>query len=55
MRCPLAAKQARYLELARKVAEMRILAKDELAELIALRESLQKTAQERLERFHQNP
>jgi hypothetical protein len=35
-------RQARYLELARKASQMIILTKDELAELIALRDSLER-------------
>ena len=41
--------QARYLELARRVSELKILTKVELAELIHLRDSLQRTAAERQE------
>ena len=38
-------RQTRYLELARKVAAPAILSKAEFAELVLLRDSLQRTAQ----------
>jgi hypothetical protein len=38
---PLNQKRVRFMELATKIVNMQVLAKDELSELIALRESLQ--------------
>ena len=39
--------QVRYMQLARKVTDLAILTVEELAELKALREALQQTAQQR--------
>jgi hypothetical protein len=41
---PLSAQQSRYRELTGKIASMVVLSKEELAELIALRDVLQETA-----------
>jgi hypothetical protein len=41
---PLEGQQARFQELAKKILNMQILSKDELEELIALRQSLQQKA-----------
>lgn len=43
---PLAAQQSRYLELTGKIANMVVLSKEELAELIALRDVLQQAARD---------